>query len=143
MNIEEAKQLLQSQFDYAKKYNREVFPSFAIHSEVANALKVLLNAPIMPEHPSDELLQVMKIYSIDGNVYNTERYNALRAALLTPPKPKMKTVWKLAYTDIYGDNQIITFEKECEANEARTFRVNDVRGYTNISPIWSEEVEDK
>ncbi|CAB4198058.1 hypothetical protein UFOVP1323_62 [uncultured Caudovirales phage] len=113
--------------------------------EVRDALK----QPIMPEHPSDELLNAMSQFYGDRRDYNAKRYEALRAALTTPPKPKMKTVWKFSYTFTpHNENRVyVTDHSDAEA-DVRKYHKNvcdnaRANKYTNISPIWSEEVEDK
>ena len=116
----------------------------------------MLQQPIMPEQPTDELIDIMvnavcKSYGLSKNTFNElpracrAEYNALRAALSTPPKPKMKTVWKFSYT--YSDelNMLEQFNTEDRAKQRRDMlsRHWDKKAYTNISPVWSEEVEDK
>ena len=128
-------------------------------------IKYVENAPIMPEHPSDELLLAMfngwdKTNNRGRGDYSelrdwqrtgyTAEYNALRAALLTPPKPKMKTVWKFSYTfneqsASSKDNRVVWYDSETRANHERNYIISCIKShkYSNISPIWSEEVEDK
>jgi len=136
-----------------------------VSNDLLCAVRDALQQPIMPEQPTDELLHTMAIarhrvygdnllerdkeYAKDhmfrhGDVYRAE-YHALRAALSTPPKPKMKTVWKFSYT--YSDelNMLEQFNTEDRAKQRRDMlsRHWDKKAYTNISPVWSEEVEDK
>ena len=147
MDIIEAKCILQDQSD-----NGFVSPrSFGYRclmwskdSTAHEALKVLLAASVMPEHPNDELLNAMSQFYGDRRDYNAKRYEALRAALTTPPKPKMKTVWKFSYT-FQDINRVDIHYSEADANYSRNdiIRYGQSNKYSNISPIWSEEVEDK
>jgi len=124
-------------------------------------IKYVENAPIMPEHPSDELLLAMfnawdrtnnrgegkyaKLSDWQDKGYHAE-YSALRAALSTPPKPKMKTVWYFS-AKLDGMSRVYDHDSEENAiqNHANPLR-SIARGETiwsHVSPIWSEEVEDK
>jgi hypothetical protein len=115
------------------------------------AVRDALQQPIMPEQPTDDLLSIIA-EGYTSNLgdytnkshrfpYSEKAYHALRAALSTPPKPKMKTVWHAAYT-FNKTNWISVHETKEEAERLMKGRKNN-DAYTNISPVWSEEVEDK
>jgi len=76
-----------------------------------------------------------------GREVLTERYNALYNHLTTPPKPKMKKVWYTAWRAPYSGDIIQRWnnEEECKKNHAAAIE----QGFTNVSPIWEQEVEDK
>lgn len=138
MNVEHARVILT---EYLKEWKHDA-------RAIRCAITTLLNAPIMPEHPSDELLDVMIAAPPDNSSekypYNKGKYNALRAALLTPPKPKMKTVWKFSYTYTpCNENRVYDHTDESNVQFTRKQVLEAAHMYANISPIWSEEVEDK
>jgi hypothetical protein len=120
------------------------FPMIQISVVNANRIVKMLQQPVMPEHPSNELLNAMSQFYGDRRDHNAKRYEALRAALTTPPKPKTKTVWKFSYTFV-DVNHVDEYSVEVEANHSRNSVIRHAKAnkYSNISPIWSEEVEDK
>lgn len=140
-----------SMIEFLEQKIRKMEQEGAVHSgsEVGitnlHTIVKLLKEPVMPENPSDDLLSVMISASPDKTSekypYNKGKYNALRAALSAPPKPKMKTVWKFSYTWT-SKNYVEEFNNERAAETMRESAVTSQR-FTNISPIWSEEVEDK
>jgi hypothetical protein len=116
------------------------------------AMRTVINyirtSPLMPENPSDEI--VSKLYGgghDDGSgrphVVNIgrRRYNALHTALMTPPKPKMKTVW---YSAARGkkDKQAYVWEHSTqdEADRNRKCAIACNSDYDSVSPVWSQEV---
>jgi hypothetical protein len=147
MDIIEAKCILQDQSDNGFVSQRSFGNRCLMWSKDSlahEALRVLLAASVMPEHPSDELLNAMSQFYGDRRDYNAKRYEALRAALTTPPKPKMKTVWKYSYT-FMDVNHVEEYSVEADANHYHkdVIRYAKSNKYSNVSPIWSEEVEDK
>lgn len=118
-------------------------------SVIDHQLKLLLdyisNNPLMPEEPSEEILEAMSRASsvMPGTErgsypYSNRAYIGLRNKLLESPKPKMKKVWCVAGTDGSGSHSIIRCKSQDLANRNR----DDMFKYKwkNISPIWEQEV---
>jgi hypothetical protein len=111
-----------------------------------------LKEPTLPVVPSDAILKAINdarghsSLNIEGN---RKVYDAIRAALLTPPKPKMKTVWCVAYTMAMNVGGKLTCTDSIARHPTERDAKNSVQYmketdyYTSISPIWTEEVEDK
>lgn len=127
-----------------------------VSNEVICAVRDALQQPIMPEQPDDTVLQAISKGYVhwSGNAPMSMQgrrciYNTLRAALCEPPKPKMKTVWCVAFTmvcNVVGrpknSDSIAKHPTKADAERSVEY-MKGIDYYTNISPIWIQEVEDK
>lgn len=128
-------------------------PHYRICIDSLRDAHMYLKEPTLPVVPSDAVLEAItdaRGHSSVNTQGNRKVYDAIRAALLTPPKPKMKTVWKFSYTfaeklPSLKQNRVCVFDTEFDAIQDRRGVIAAAKSteYTNISPIWSEEVEDK
>lgn len=128
-------------------------PYYRICIDSLRDAHMYLKEPSLPVVPSDAVLQAITVARGNSPVNiqgNRKVYDVIRAALLTPPKPKMKTVWKFSYTFAekrlgLKENRVCVFDNEDEAVSDRLTVIASAKSteYSNISPIWSEEVEDK
>ncbi len=115
--------------------------------DLAKLLNYVKTAALMPKEPSLKSLNVMqKAWENDSGKFidaRREEYNALHEHLTTPPKKKMKTMWMLAYE--YGGKAYIESRDDERTARAVADGIASKREpeYTNVSPIWSQEVEDK
>lgn len=81
-----------------------------------DALKYLKECNI-PETPSEEVLRAISDTRLEYPNYklgNVKLYQAIRVAVLTPPKPKMKTVWYFTAM-LHGQLRLFTHSSESEA----------------------------
>lgn len=103
----------------------------------------------MPEEPTRELLECMLFaYNRAPNYEGWDKkwlsaYQALRAALTTPPKPKMRKEWCF-YCRHKGREEFHVFHSEKAAQDSHDVATRDNdHGYSDASPIFTREVEDK
>ncbi len=153
--LREAVHSLKNHCDDTRKHGQAFnFSAFSYYgdklSEILNYLTTTVPV-VMPEEPTGEMLLAMyrgyasaigpnpPTYSARADKLRSE-YKELRAELLnpTPPKPKTKTVWCYTYKSSHGDLQQIYLNSPGAAEVSRASAIS--MNYTNISPIWSQEV---
>lgn len=145
MDIQEARVMIKDMYGHDHSFDKCTIYEGSLLDQ---AIKLLLEQPILPKEPTDELLWCLthpqnRTSCMNRNsivaIRTTERYNALYNHLITPPKSKTKKikVWRVEY--FRGSNPGCTVRNSLDAANILVSELNKYGGSRCINIIEGEQ----